>query len=493
MKPAIFDKLKVPYFHIYNLAVMCGLLRSARNDESTVQHHCGSNPQSPAICLNHDFNKACAERSECIFKMSRINLENPKNLTKIVITAIFFLAFSATAQPKLKDIPPLPCMPTTVSTITYPGGDTTAYYAFFKKLDRLIFEGKGNVTILHIGGSHIQAGTLSHQHRTNLLESFPGIIGNRGLLFPFSAAKTNNPYNYRTTYTGEWNVSRNTNPVPPFALGLSGITIAAKDTLASIGIQMRNTENLFFDFRTVYVLGHCDSGWVSPLIQLNDSVYLLGIFDSARLAYRFDLENYVDAFRLSFAKNDSLWEPFYLRGFWVENQLPGLTYVDVGVNGASVPSYLKCTYLENDLSFVKPDLCIFSIGINDASGSNFDTAQFQRNYKELIQRIKSVAPDCAILFTTNNDSYIKSRRTYHNNTNGLLAQKAFYSLAKHYKTGVWDLFSFMGGLTSMKKWEQNGLAQKDKVHFTPQGYKLLGDLLYNAFWGEYVKYLGSEK
>ena len=412
--------------------------------------------------------------------------------TLYLCSALLFLTIASSAQPQLRPIPASPCMETTVSKITYPGGDTAAYHAFFEKLDKLIFEGKGNVTVLHIGGSHIQAGTFSHQHRSNLLETFPGIIGNRGLLFPFSAIpKNNNPYNYRTISTGNWDASKNTNPNPPFALGLSGISIAAQDTQASIEIQMRNTENLFFDFNTIYVLGNCDSGWITPVIQIDDSVIVTGIFDSARLAYSFHLEKYVDAFRLSFLQNDSLWEPFYLRGFWVENQLPGLTYVDIGVNGASVPSYLKCAYLENDLSYVKPDLCIFSIGINDASGSNFDTLQFQKNYKELIRRIKTVAPDCAILFTTNNDSYIKSGRNYYNNTNGLLAQKAFLSLGKYYQTGVWDLFSFMGGLRSMKKWEQEGWSQKDKVHFTPQGYRLLGDLLYNALLFEYIKYLGE--
>ena len=406
-----------------------------------------------------------------------------------ILLVLLCLNFACIAQPQLKNIPALSCMETTISSITYPGGDTTAYHAFFKKLDKLFFEGEGNVTVLHIGGSHIQAGTFSHQHRSNWLETFPGIVGNRGLLFPFSAAKTNNPYNYKTAYTGEWDVSRNPNPNPPFTMGLSGICIASKDSFASIEIQMRNAENLFFDFNTIYVLGHCDSGRIFPVIQIADSVTIEGLYDSTRRAYRFDLGKYVETFRLSFRMNDSLWEPFYLRGFWVENQLPGFTYVDVGVNGASVPSYLKCSLLENDLAFVKPDLCIFSIGINDASGSNFDTAQFQRNYKELIKRIKTVAPDCAILFTTNNDSYIKSRKNYYNNPNGLLAKQAFLSMATYYKTGVFDLFSFMGGLGSMKKWEQDGLTLKDKVHFNPQGYRLLGDLLYNALVAEYIKYL----
>ena len=424
------------------------------------------------------------------YKVTNHKLQTPRIL--YLSFFLFFLHIALTAQPKLKEIPAYHCMATTVSTVTYPNEDSTVYYSFFEKLDKLIFEGEGNVTILHIGGSHIQAGTFSHQHRSNWLETFPGIIGNRGLLFPFSAAKTNNPYNYKTTYTGEWELSKNTNPNPPFALGLSGMCIASKDTLSAIEMQMRNTDNLFFDFNTIYVLGHCDSGWIMPIVQIDDTVDITGIYDSVRLAYCFHLEKYVERFRLSFLQTDSLWEPFYLRGFWVENHLPGLSYVDVGVNGASVPSYLKCEYLENDLSFVKPDLCIFSIGINDASGSNFDTAQFMQNYKDLITRIKTVSPDCAILFTTNNDSYIKSRRTYNNNPNGLLAEKSFISLGKYYNTGIWDLFAFMGGLTSMKKWEQDGLAQKDKVHFTPQGYKLLGDLLYNALMWEYIKYVKCE-
>ncbi len=374
--------------------------------------------------------------------------------------------------------------------IYFPTGDTTVYDNFFRKLDQLIFEGNGNINILHMGGSHVQAGTLSHQIRTDLLTTFPGLESSRGLVFPFSAAKTNNPQNYRTTSTGTWEVSRNTQRTPPFPLGLTGMCIATTDTHATIEIRLKNNDGITYDFNKVYVLGYCDSGYVHVMMQIQDSIIIEGVYDSAKLAYSFSLPVYTDAFKLFFEKKDSsLWEPFYLRGFWLDNGLPGISYVDIGVNGASVPSYLKCTYLENDLAFVKPDLCIFSIGINDASGANFDTTYFQNNYKELIRRIRKVSPDCAILFTTNNDSFRKVGKRYYNNTNGLLAQQAFYSLARYYNTGVWDLFSFMGGLNSMKQWEEKGLALKDKVHFTPQGYSLIGDLIYNAFVSEYISHL----
>jgi lysophospholipase L1-like esterase len=373
--------------------------------------------------------------------------------------------------------------------IDFPAGDNTIYDGIFNKLDRLIFEGKGNFTVLHIGGSHIQAGTLSHQIRINLLTIFPGLVGNRGLVFPFSAAKTNNPQNYKTTYTGNWEICRNTHRGLKFPLGITGMGLATSDMQASIGIRLRNMDEIAFDFNTVYVLGSCDSGYVRVMLQIQDSIIVEGVYDSSKLAYCFKLNTYTDAFTLFFEQKDSLMGTFYLRGFWLENGLPGISYVDIGVNGASVSSYLKCSYLENDLSFVKPDLCIFSIGINDASGSDFDTVHFQNNYKELIRRIRKVSPDCAILFTTNNDSFHKVGRRYYNNTNGLLAQQSFYALAKYYNAGIWDLFSFMGGLSSMKQWEEKGLAQRDKIHFTQQGYTIIGDFVYNAFILEYINHL----
>jgi len=400
---------------------------------------------------------------------------------------------SLQAQFIFRDVSAFPSKDTNERKKTYiyfPSGDTSAYNGLFKKLDRLIFEGEGNITILHIGGSHIQAGTLSHQIRTNLLNMFPGLVGSRGMVFPFSVVpKNNNPLNYRTTYTGVWEVAKNTQRPPKFPLGLTGMCIASSDTNASISIRLRNNDGIIYDFNKVYLLGHCDSGYMRPMLKIQDSIVIEGVYDSARLAYFFHLPCYADFFTLFFEQIDSLWEPFYLRGFWLENGLAGITYVDIGVNGASVLSYLRCDYLENDLTFVKPDLCIFSIGINDASGTDFDTTNFQNNYKELIRRIRSVSPDCAILFTTNNDSFRRVGKRYYNNENGLLAQQAFYSLAGYYNAGVWDLFSFMGGLNSMKKWEEKGLAQRDKVHFTPQGYSLIGDLIYNALVEEYINYL----
>ena len=406
----------------------------------------------------------------------------------------FCLSDNLCGQSVFRNIPHTPNQPQERVSLVFPANDTLAYEDIFQIIDELLIDGeKKQLTILHMGGSHIQAGIFSNRMRANLLTLSPGLVAARGILFPFSVAKTNNPYNYSTTYSGNWQSAKNTQREPCFALGLSGMCVVPEDSSATITIFTRKNDSLSYNFNIVHVLGYSDSMWVRPQLRLQDSTIIDGVWNEATLSYSFNVESYIDTFTLQFVHDDTLWQPFYLRGFYVDNQKSGISYVDIGVNGASVPSYLKCELLENDLQLIHPDLCIFSIGINDANCDDFDTSQFMNNYKTLIKRIKTIEPNCKVLFTTNNDSYRRISRRYVNNANGFLAQQAFYALARYYHCGVFDLFAYMGGLKSMAEWEKAGLAKKDKVHFTTEGYSLLGDLLYNAILNEYVKHLNRDK
>jgi hypothetical protein len=51
------------------------------------------------------------------------------------------------------------------------------------------------------------------------------------------------------------------------------------------------------------------------------------------------------------------------------------------------------------------------------------------------------------------------------------------------------MYSVMGGLNSIVLWQNNGLAQRDKVHFTRRGYLTLGDLFFNALMKNFEQYL----
>ena len=67
------------------------------------------------------------------------------------------------------------------------------------------------------------------------------------------------------------------------------------------------------------------------------------------------------------------------------------------------------------------------------------------------------------------------------NTNGETARETFKTIAAECGGGVWDLYEVMGGLGSSEEWRKTGLMQRDRVHFTRLGYKIVGEMLYDAF------------
>lgn len=376
-------------------------------------------------------------------------------------------------------------------------GDSSDFEHFFSKMDSLLFFGEGHISIMHIGGSHVQAGVFTQLLRDNLLGLDNGINSGIGTAFPFSAGKTNNPSGYRVSSTGEWSYCRNA-VVFDKRLGLCGAAVTTSDSLASISITTHERYgcdiNKDFMFSTITITGYsdCDSSATIPIISTNDSIFH-PIIDTVNETYTYHLQQPTDSLKIMF---DSLCGSFTLTGLWLDDDSQiGLTCHGVGVNGARVVSYLRCLDFARDLDKVKPDLVIFGIGVNDAATDDFSPESFMNDYAQLIDIIKRHNPNCALLFLTNNDTYKKVKRNkYSVNTNGQTAEQAFIEMGKRHNAGVWDQFHIMGGLGSMKQWQDMKLAQNDKIHFTSNGYALLGDLLFNALMEKYVEHIkGSRK
>ena len=60
-------------------------------------------------------------------------------------------------------------------------------------------------------------------------------------------------------------------------------------------------------------------------------------------------------------------------------------------------------------------------------------------------------------------------------------------MAKEYNMAVWDLYAIMGGYGSSFKWYKQKLMQRDKVHFTYEGYYIKADLLFKALVDSWAK------
>ncbi|MBQ7214080.1 MAG: hypothetical protein IJS25_06065 [Bacteroidales bacterium] len=370
--------------------------------------------------------------------------------------------------------------------------DSLCLERFFSRLDTLIFHGRGDVRVMHIGGSHVQAGVMTQQLRDHLLALSEDLMGGPYFVFPFSAGKTNTPAHYRVTYTGDWLLSRSAVVKPENRrMGLAGVAVTTSDTAATFSVVTRpRTESLSapsYTFDTVTVLGYTEAGQAEPVIRWNADTVIRAERRVDDPFFHFRLPARTDSIRVAM---EGLPGTFTVTGILLDNGRHGLSLQGIGANGAKVSSYLLCEDFERDLALINPDLVIFGIGINDAVDTQFSKHRFKEDYDMLISKIRKVSPDCELLFITNNDSYRRVRAgRYQVNRNGRDAEEAFLEMGRKYGAAVWNQFDVMGGLGSMQQWQGKGLAQTDKVHFTNTGYQLVGDLLYNALITEYVKHV----
>ena len=137
---------------------------------------------------------------------------------------------------------------------------------------------------------------------------------------------------------------------------------------------------------------------------------------------------------------------------------------------------------------LNPDLVIISIGTNEGNSRDFDNEAYKMDYLSLLDSVNRAAPGAAVLLTVPNDSYLLKRYI---NRNTAKMRETIFNIANTYHYGVWDFYSVMGGLNSVKLWYDFGLMNNDHIHFNKQGYLLKGELFYAALMKSWEEHLIS--
>ncbi len=395
------------------------------------------------------------------------------------------MALHGTAQENPLRTPEQPFLGMAANHIVFKG-DSSSWERYHRKLDELVFHGKGQLNLVHVGGSHVQADMWSMELRHRMQTMVPGVRAGRGFIFPYNMAKSNNPWWYNPEYTGTWTGLRNVVRTDSSTLGIAGIAATTRDTLTTLKVSFRGEVYPGYTFDRVKVLHRMDSSYDVTAFDTDGSIAITRIVHREAGYTEFLFDRQMDTLRLRFQRTDSTQRQFTLRGIILENKDPGIFLHATGVNGASTTNWLRCQRFAEELRYLNADLVIFSIGINDAHDPDFDPERYEANYRELIRRVRTVAPDAAILLTTNTDSYMKRRTP---NTNAIQVREVMLRLSASEGCGVWDTFGVMGGLGSMRMWENADLGKSDRVHMTRQGYALLGDLLFSAMMERYGQHV----
>lgn len=356
---------------------------------------------------------------------------------------------------------------------------------FFTKLKDLKDNKKGIVRIVHIGDSHIQADFLSGLMRRNL-QAFFGNAG-RGLIFPYQLARSNTPTDISSKSNVAWKFNRVAHPKILINSGVSGYVIQTANLSANMDINLRAEENdssLYFKRLQFFIDSNKTTSWA--LHAENNTVAYFINNDSAAIQdsiaipayHEVVLDNLAHQFSLTALPTNAL-KSFY--GVSLQNDEAGVLYHSIGVNGSRYEQYNIASLFWQQLAGLQADLYIISLGTNEAQAVIFNESDFRQQLSQMVAHIKNINPAAAILITTAAD-YFKGKKA--NNVLKQLNTSLTYYCNEN-RLPLWDLYRVTNGYGSCYGWFSKKLMNKDKIHFTADGYRLQGQLLFNALAKEY--------
>ena len=363
--------------------------------------------------------------------------------------------------------------------VIYHGKDSSAMMGFYKKLNNYLSGKEKEIVIAHIGGSHVQGGFWGDELVTKF-QSLRKTEGSGFFAFPYKIVKTNSPPYYKSFSDGKWKRCRSATVKELCGdFGVAGITATTNDSATTFGIKIDSCRH-HRTFNSVKVFHNFNKSF--SLAQANAFNATRNDFQGAGYS-EFIFDRQLDSINFVLLRKDTLQKDFVLYGFDVRNtSAPGVYYAALGANGASTLSALRCKLLTQQLAAIRPDLVIFSLGVNDVQDKNFSADEYMAHYDTLVSWVKAASPECAILFTTITDNYVKRRRP---NKKSNTVEYCIQKLMHKHGAAMWDMYGVMGGYKSILKWYKAGYARRDKVHFSAHGYYIFADLMFDALMRSY--------
>jgi len=321
------------------------------------------------------------------------------------------------------------------------------------------------VRVMHFGDSHVAADVLTAEIRRNLQNQFGD--GGAGYIVPANPMSTRRR-GVVSGATSGWQIEGIGGRMERDNIyGLAGINLVTNRPNERIWLEL--SANHF----EIYYVREPGGGGIDITLDgatVLDAPLSLAAHGTATEYLSFDspvdTNHRVEIRTLRAGKTRIL-------GIVAERLAPGVTYDVFGINGARISRLMTwnpATFVA-ELGQRKPDLIILAYGTNEIADADWTPASYRRLLKNVIQRIRSAAPQASILLFAPPDrgdlplaaarmpSMIETQR----------------SVAMESGVAFWSTFDAMGGSGSMNVWLARGWAQGDRVHLTRPGYDLLAD------------------
>ncbi len=346
--------------------------------------------------------------------------------------------------------------------------------------------GSRKLKVIHFGDSHVQADIFTHEIRTRLQKVFGE--GGRGMVFPYSAARTHPGSDYTTTFTGLWESAKNVQFQPKLDIGISGVTIKTFDKKATFTIRFapnpQHANNKILKIYRKYSENSYDLKILPGGVQ-QSAVYVNTKLNPDKPFVEVELPKASD--NLTFyiyqsEKNQTFFECHGISFETPENQ--GILYHSVGINGAGFLSILRQNLMDQQIADMQPDILVIDLGGNDYY-AGINEPMYEYNLRAIINRFKNAAPNSTIIISCSHDLYRGGLSIPEVGKAQAIAKRVAFDT----QSVFFDYYNVSGGRYSMLEWHKNNLCQWDRVHLNFPGYKLRGELYANAYLNTYHQIL----
>ena len=346
----------------------------------------------------------------------------------------------------------------------------------FAKLYEQRVRGGQKINIVHIGDSHILGDFLTREVRQRLQRAF-GDAG-RGLIFPYKLAGSNGPKDYLVETNVRWsgaNCQRDLDEETPF--GASGFSLSTPHSKAELTFRLRDTATSETRlFTKVTILQYKTIGEYNLEVRDEVSNQKAQLFIEGDYACSYYFDRPVGQMTIAAKRSNGQQKAFSLDGVALENELSGVVYHSIGVNGAKFNDWVRAGYFAKQVAELQPDLIILSMGTNEAQGRT-DPDYLYKTMKNLSTALLEQSPAACIMLTTPADSYLRGKGF---NPNMAGVSEIIRKFASDQGYALWDMFGFTGGENSAVNWKTTGLMSSDSVHYSKLGYAVQGKLLYQS-------------
>ncbi|MET0327834.1 MAG: SGNH/GDSL hydrolase family protein [Luteimonas sp.] len=169
-------------------------------------------------------------------------------------------------------------------------------------------------------------------------------------------------------------------------------------------------------------------------------------------------------------------------GWWLRGDGPGAVVSAVGINGAELSQWTRWRNdWMRDLAAGEPDIVAIAYGTNEAFRTPLEPTQVREALESAIDRLRQQMPGVGVLVIGAPEALKNTAGTCGQRAPSLdMVQQVQREVARERRTLYWDWQAAMGGACSMKAWIGSGLARRDGVHFSKEGYERAADDLFEG-------------